>query len=261
MKIYLDYVFFINFLFDMILLLGISILLKRNVSLKRIILGSVIGGLSTFILFLNINSIILFIFKILSGILMIIITFKYKNLKYTLINTIYLIILSILLGGSLYLINIEIGYEQMGFIFFTNGKSVNIFILIIISALIIFLYTKMILKTKKEINYKYQVDIYLKTKKIKLNGYLDTGNELYDPYFNKPIIIANKGIKITSKKSIFVPFNTLNSKGLLECFFIDKIFIKGVGELNNVLVAVSPNNFSLEGVDLILHKDLIKEKK
>ena len=36
MKIYLDYVFFINFIFDFILLFTTKILLKRNVKIKRI---------------------------------------------------------------------------------------------------------------------------------------------------------------------------------------------------------------------------------
>jgi len=51
MKIYIDYVFFVNFLFDFILLMGISALLKRNVKFFKILLGSFLGGLSIIILF------------------------------------------------------------------------------------------------------------------------------------------------------------------------------------------------------------------
>ena len=65
MKIYLDLLFFLNFGFDFILLLVVSIILRRNVSLTRIVLGGLIGGLSIFILFLKINSFELFILKIL----------------------------------------------------------------------------------------------------------------------------------------------------------------------------------------------------
>ena len=53
MKIYLDLLFFLNFGFDFILLLVVSIILRRNVSLTRIVLGGLIGGLSIFILFLK----------------------------------------------------------------------------------------------------------------------------------------------------------------------------------------------------------------
>ena len=53
MTIYIDYIFFINFLFDLILLYGINIILKRNTSRARLLLGSIFGGLTIFILFMS----------------------------------------------------------------------------------------------------------------------------------------------------------------------------------------------------------------
>ena len=65
MKIYIDLVFFINFMFDMLLLLTVNIVLKRNISFKKILYGSIIGGLSIFLLFIRLNTITLFLFKII----------------------------------------------------------------------------------------------------------------------------------------------------------------------------------------------------
>ena len=101
MTIYLDYVFFINFLFDFIILYGINTILKRNAKLKRIILGALFGGISVFILFLSIGGLLFFFIKMFLGIIMLIIAFSYKSIKYTFINLVYLIVLSINLGGSL----------------------------------------------------------------------------------------------------------------------------------------------------------------
>ena len=106
MKIYLDYVFFINFIFDFILLFKTKVLLKRNVKIKRIILGSFIGTFSIFILFISMPSFIFFLSKMFFGLIMVIITFKFKDIKYTLNNFFYLMILSIILGGFLYFLNI-----------------------------------------------------------------------------------------------------------------------------------------------------------
>ena len=86
MKVYLDLVMILNFFIDFILLLSVKIILKRNIKLNRIIYGSFIGGLSILLLFFNINSFILFIAKVLISIIMIIISFGYRNIKYTLIN-------------------------------------------------------------------------------------------------------------------------------------------------------------------------------
>ena len=41
MKIYVDYVLFLNFMFDFLLLVSISLILKRQVKINRLILGAV----------------------------------------------------------------------------------------------------------------------------------------------------------------------------------------------------------------------------
>ena len=89
-KIYLDLVMILNFFLDFILLLTVSLILKRNIKITKIIIGAFIGGLSIIFLFLNINSLILFIFKLIISILMVLITFGFRSIKYTLINLLYL---------------------------------------------------------------------------------------------------------------------------------------------------------------------------
>lgn len=86
MKIYIDLVLFLNFAFDFILLITTSILLKRNTKLIRIFLGSLIGSITIIILFIPFTTISLFIMKIILSILIIIITFGFKDIKYTLNN-------------------------------------------------------------------------------------------------------------------------------------------------------------------------------
>ncbi len=261
MKIYLDYVFFINFLFDFILLIAISIILKHNIKLKRIILGSIFGGLSTFIMFLETKSTIYFILKLLTGLIMIIITFKYKNIKYLITNFIYLLMLSIVLGGFLYLINIEIGYEHVGMLFFTNGKRLNSLLLILFAILIMVIYVKVLKKHKKEINLYYKVDLYLNNKILKLNGYLDTGNKLSDPYTNKPICIINKGLIKKNQNYIYVPYKTISGSSIMKCIKVKKIYISEIGYKYNVLVGLSNDKILLDGIDIILNIDLLGGKQ
>jgi len=107
MKLYLDLVFFLNLAFDFLLLMSVSLILRRNAKIIRILLGALVGAISIFLLFININSIELFIYKFVISILMVLVTFKFKNISYTLKNMFYLYITSIVLGGFLYLLNIE----------------------------------------------------------------------------------------------------------------------------------------------------------
>lgn len=259
MIIYLDYVFFINFLFDFILLLGVSILLKRNVKIYRLVLGSLFGGISVFVLFFNIPSFIFFLVKMLLGIIMIILTFNFKGFKYCGDNFFYLIILSIILGGSLYLINDSIGYSNVGLAFFSNGKRLNIILLLIIGFILMFFYIKSQKNLKINYSTKYEVNLYYDDKCLKLIGFLDTGNLLRDPYFNKPIVIINNNYKL-SGKCIYVPIKTVDNEGMMTCYFVDKVDILGVGSFCNVLVGVSNSSFLLDGVDIILNKFLLEDK-
>ena len=89
-KIYLDIIMLLNFAIDFILLLTVSLILKRNIKITRIMLGAFIGGISILFLFFNINSIILFLFKLIISVIMILITFGFKTIKYTLVNLLYL---------------------------------------------------------------------------------------------------------------------------------------------------------------------------
>lgn len=258
MTIYLDYVFFINFLFDFIILYGINTILKRNAKLKRIILGALFGGISVFILFLSIGGLLFFFIKMFLGIIMLIIAFSYKSIKYTFINLVYLIVLSIILGGSLYLINIEKGEASEGVIFFTNGFSLNNILILMVSIFVIVLYVRLSKCYKNNLSNLYSVTLYNGSDILNLIGYLDTGNNLYDPYFDKPILVLNKNINLESDRYIYVPYNTISGNGLMKCFFIDKIFIKDIGYKYNVLIGLSNDKFLLGDVDIILHREMIQ---
>lgn len=260
MKIYLDLIFLLNFFFDSILLLSVNIILKRNIPLKKIFLGSLAGALSIFLLFIKINSIELFFIKIIISIIMILITFNYNNIKTFINNMVYLYLTSFLMGGFLYFLNMEFSYKNNGLIFFHNGLSINFIILIILSPLILVLYIKQIKKYKSNFVNYYKVKIIYKEHEYNLTGYLDTGNNLKDPYFKKPIILVEKDIfkKTKIDKYILVPYQSLNNKNILKCINVDYIEINNI-KYKKYLVGLSNIKFNLDGVKCILNNELIKE--
>ena len=198
MIVYLDLVFLINFIMDFYILSSVKFLLRLNTKILRILLGTFIGSLSFILLFFHINILVFNLIKIVISILMVLITFGKSGFFNKLF---YLYIVSIVLGGALYLLNDSLGYEVNSGIFINNGYSINLIILLIISPVIIFMYVREFLKLKKKINTIYNVVIKFKNKEIKLEGFLDTGNKLVDPYFNRPIILLNKKyINLKGKK-------------------------------------------------------------
>ncbi|HPE14439.1 MAG TPA: sigma-E processing peptidase SpoIIGA [Bacilli bacterium] len=254
MKVYIDYLFLINFLFDFIILVSLSSILKRNVKIYRIILGSVFGGISIIILFINLPSFIFFILKMLSGIIMVIITFNFKSIKYTINNFINLLAISVILGGSLYLLNINDGDYN----FINGNKYLNMLFLFAISIIILFIYIKINKKYKRDFNNIYEVDLFIDNNKYKCTGFIDTGNVLIDPYFNKPIILtSNKNVKFNN--TFFVPYQSLNNNGLLECMIVKKIYIKQVGYRYNIVLGRANDKFRIDGIDILLNERIVEK--
>lgn len=245
MKMYIDLFFIFNFIIDFIITLSVSIILKRKSSYIRMILSSLLGGVSSLLLFTSLNKILI---EIISIILMVVISFGYKGIRYVIKNILYMYILSTLLGGIIYLFNIKV----------SNNVFLSYLIIIIIAIEVMVLYIKENKKMKNIYNNYYKVDIYFKSNdKLSLIGFVDTGNNLYDPYKKRPIIlISNKYYR--NDNFILVPYHTLSGNGLLKCIKPDIIFIEGIGYKGNVLVGFSDSPNLIDGIDVILHKDVMK---
>ncbi len=246
MIIYIDLLIILNFIYDFLLLMTVSITLKRNISIKRIILGSIFGSLIIFILFLRLNKYILLIIKIITGIIILIITFSYKNIKYLIENIIYFYMCSIILSGFLYFLKIE--FNNMSYL-----------ISLLIAPLILFLYIKEQNRYKKVINHYRNVIINFKNgKSITLTGFIDSGNHLKDPITNKYIIIINKRVLkgiYSIRSPVYVCINTINGSSILPCVSIKSIVVNNK-EYNNYLLGIVNN---LKDIDCLLNYKLMED--
>lgn len=260
MKIYVDLIILLNFFLDFLLLLCTSLILKRNTKLIRLLLGALLGGVSILSLFINFDSLGLFLLKVFISVFMVLISFGFKDLKYFFNNLVYLYLSSIILGGFLYFVNNELSYKNTGLIFFHNGFSINFIIIITLSPVIILIYVKNQRKQKEELSKYYEVDItFLNGVTKHLTGFLDTGNNLFDPYEKRPIIVINKdALNGYNPRCILVPCVTVKDNTLLKCFKIKKIIINGKKIEDECLVGISDNKFGMDGVELLLHKKIIK---
>ena len=250
MKVYIDILLTINFMLDFILLLGVSVILKRRVNIKRVILGSFIGGLSILILFIPMNNILLFIFKLLISIIMILITFKYNSFRYTFMNLLYLYILSIFLGGTLYFLNNQFCIKRKGLVFINNGFSITLIFILIISPIVIYLYIKQERSLRNTYNNYISVKIVYKDIILDLIGYKDSGNNL--SYLgNKVILLDKRKIIFNIEKYMLVPLSTVSGDSIVKCFKPDKVLVNNF-LVKKVLVGIIDNTY-MDGVDVILN--------
>lgn len=248
MVIYLDLLFILNLFYDVLILLAVNIVLKRNKKIKRIILGSLVGAISIVLVIFNINKFICFFLKILVAIIMTLVAFGSKNIKYIIENLTYLYMISIIMAGFLYYLCLEFDYA-------------NYLLLIISAPLIIGVYIFEQKKLKIEMNYYRDVIIVLKNnQKICLKGFIDSGNKLKDPITNKYIILVNKKVIegiYNIRSPMYVPINTVNKHSLLECISINELIVENK-VYKNYLVGFTDN---LKGnYECLLNYKLLEEE-
>lgn len=238
MVIYVDLVFLLNILLDFILLMSVSVILARNAKIKRLLLGSIIGGISTILLFVNINTLVSFILKIILGLLMVLATFGYHSFKYTFNNLFYLYTLSFSVGGVMYLL---------------MDTYYNYLVLIIGFMITLYLYIKMMKSYQDSYSNYYKVKITIRDQDYDVVGYLDTGNKLI--YHHKPVIILDKKIKYNFEDIIYVPYTSLNNTSILKCLKTDKIIINN-HVFKNYLVGLSNKKINIDGINCILNSKM-----
>lgn len=255
MKIYVDLILLLNLAFDFLLLFGVAIILKRKLDLFRLLLAAFIGSLTVLFLFTSITSITLFFLKLVISIVMLLIAFGYKTLNYTIKNIIYLYLLSIVLGGCLYLVNISVSYKREGLIFINNGLSTNFLLLLIISPICIYIYIKQVQDLKINNNNYKNVLIYLDDNNIiKCTGYIDSGNKLQDPITKKKVILIDKKkiiYDLNNFKMVLVPYNALNHTGLVKCLKIKKVDVDNKIYKNYLLGLM--DDLKMDGVECLLN--------
>ena len=245
MLIYIDLLFILNCWIDYLLLITTNIIIRKKISHKKVFLASLIGGISTFTIFIS-NNIILSILKIIICIFMEMIVNGVESIKSIIENSLYFYLVGIILAGTLYILKLD------------NLNIFNYYLLLfIITPIILYISKNKIIKLDLFYKDRYDVLLIYKNKKYYFNAYLDTGNKLYDPYKRRPIsLIYSKKIKYNYKEVLYVPIETANNDSLLKCINVDKLIIDNK-EIKDILVGLSDKKFNLEDINMILHKDII----
>lgn len=246
MTIYIDLVILLNYFFDSLILLTVNTTLKRNISLKKILFVSLLGELSL-LGFLLSNKYLLIILKLEISLILNILTFKYKDIFYTVTNILYFYMVSIILGG---------------FIYYLKLNNLSYFFILLLVPLILYLYIKQNLNMKTTINKTYPLTIYFPNKrKLSLTGFVDTGNKLRDPVTKKWVVLVNKKLLqgvIRIRTPIYVPYHSLNNKGLVECIKPEKLVIEGK-EYTNFLIGLMDSKVMINSSDCILNLEILEE--
>ena len=231
----------LNVFIDYTILYTCSSLLRINTKNIRLVFASLFGLFYLITFYIRISNILLLFLKLLNGFIMIIIAFGYDNVKSLIKNVSYFYIINFFLGGILY--------------YFKNENLFKYKFIIFLIPLFLNIYRYFLNDFKKIISLKYKVTVYLNNGKIiYLNGLLDTGNNLIEPFSNRKVIITNKKIK---ENYYLVPYTTIDRVSLLKCFNPKKVYIDGLGERDDISIGIVNKRFI--GFNCLLNNKLMEE--
>lgn len=284
MEVYIEYVLMDNLIINYLILL----LTKKtiNLSVKKIntLLSNVMATTFAVIMpLINLSGVLLFLYKILVGIIVVLIFQKPKNLKMFIVTFLIFISYTFMLGGFVYAITLMLNLKTTNNGIFIAGCEIPMSLLVLVFAIYVWVMFKTIQSVKKQntINkFVYEVVLNVKGEKFFLKAFLDTGNSLY--VNNAPIVVISANTFLKMFKDInyqklmlekitdndisgaeYINVSSVNTSNKMLIFPIDNLEIlnyksKSFKPLNltNVKIGLAMKNFN-KNFDVILHRDLI----
>lgn len=261
MTVYVDILIILNTIVNYFLLLAVQILIRSHQKRWRILIGAIIGGISSLLLFVEYLGVVMTLLKILTAILMIIITFGIKPIK-RLVKSIFLLFaISFLFGGLMFAIYI---FFDKDILIYSNGIvyfDVDLTFLIVctvLSYLVITLISKITDKKAPKSKERY-VTVENAGKTISCTALVDTGNNLREPFSNLPVVMLDKNLfqkLFTEEKIRLIPVSTVNGESLIKAFRPNKITIDN---FSTDKVYIGESISSLDEYKMILNINLERE--
>ncbi|MDC3416472.1 sigma-E processing peptidase SpoIIGA [Aquibacillus salsiterrae] len=202
MTIYLDAVWLLNFLLDFMILMLTQYITKANTSRLKLLFGAFIASVIVPITLFFPNSLLTApMGKIIYSLFIILCTFGYENTRQFLKKLLFFYFISFVLGGGLialhFLLNKQMYTNGSGVLTYQTGYGDQISWLFIgFGFPLIWYFTKERLDKHAYEKFRhdqlYEVDIQILGKTFSTIAYVDSGNQLVDPFSRKPVVICDQ---------------------------------------------------------------------
>lgn len=295
--VYIDVVFLINFVMDGVLLWTTGWLLKRNVRLRKVALGALIGsGYGLLMFFPSLSLLTTWPGKALMSVAMIYVALPKRGMLDLLRVILVFFFVSFVFAGAAVALGFAIPSTSLGkglavsghgLVFTTSGETLALMAAVPICIFGMQRILARIRRVQQRTNWIVSVEARFGDLTVSFNGLLDSGNQLYDPVSRRPVSFVDmdvllpvlpqnvqaeiaKGVDLLSAVAALaastsfslVPFQGASGKGLTLALRPDDIVVEQKGERLTVrdpqLFAVYPGRLSSDGTfDAILHMDMM----
>ena len=245
----------LNFFVSFLLLELTAKITKKEAKTNRIIFASCLGAAYSLIIFWDdIPELLAILFKIISCFFIVLCAFKFHRISQYIKSVLVFLFSSIIFLGVIialcFLLKLKFIAVNNSVVYFDLSAAAIItcaFVAYVLACLIIRLYDRVL--SKRDV---YTLTITYKNNSVTVLAFLDTGNNLYEPFSHSPVIVVDKSkVSFTPEKIRYIPTSTVNGVNMLPAFKPDKILLKssnGEEIIENAYVAMSDDmkneNFS-----------------
>ena len=272
--IYADVLVIINFYVTYFLLCATALLSKSEINRVRFMISSFLGGAySLSILLPEVSVALSCALKLGALIVPVIIGFKIRSTVSLLKLCLCFVLCNFVFAGLMMALWYFV--HPSGMYFNTTVLYLDIDILsLVIFTVVCYGFVRVFeffFRTRAPINTIFYCEVMLDGKSYMLKAFLDTGNNLADPFSSKPVIIADKSIfneKIQGEdfsegRLRYVLCTTVSGKSLLPSFVPDAVHIKGADSeftTDEVMIALTEEKLLSGEYDAILPMGLFNNK-
>lgn len=263
--IYADILFIVNVYITYALLMLTAMFLGLTPARLRFLGASIIGGLSSFIIFLpEISSVMMGVIRVGLCLLFCSIAFSFNGLRQSIRQIAVFLGVNFLFAGLMfaiwYFFSPTAVYYNTGVVY----MDIDALSLVVITAVCYFAVKvfSAVSRLKVPRNTIYDVTLCFCGDEFNLRGFLDTGNSLKDPFTSSDVIVVSRSalqkyfpvgehiseiMANSPLKLRYLPCTTVSGSKLLPAFKADKVKIKGISakfSLEGVMIAVSDENIN-----------------
>lgn len=262
MVIYIDTLVFLNTIIDYIILLLTCLITRRDYKISRLILASIIGGISSlYILAEGTPTFIDVIFKAASGFVIIIVAQRFTGVKNFLISVLTFLFISFLLTGALEFLETVLAGDVL------NENFVSYFyispLLLITFTIVIYVFVLLLRRFLERNSFSNKALLQLCVAGIRkeYSALIDTGNNLRDPLSESQVFVFDELVFKEIKESLkyndlekrrrVIPASTVSGGTLLEgirCDFATIVYNNETVSFNRPIIACSQMKLSDEKV-------------
>lgn len=261
MTVYVEYVFIDNFVIDLLLFKTVFAVMGKSVPRLRLVLCSLLGAAFALLYpLITANTVVIIAAKILFGLFLTFCAAKFSCVKD------YAVFTAVFLGLTFFVGGIIIGAFSLFGLDHSAEYSVALMVLpVFIAVWGIEKLVRYFYRSKDLLGLTAAFEIVCDGKTVKLKGFFDTGNALYDG-FSPVIIVSRRAVKSVLgvsalKNAKYLTVKTAVGEEKKICFKPDAFAIYSGEEKHifyNVRVCVVNTEFS--GYDAILHPALMEKK-